>query len=686
MKPFWTFDTVDKRLVDEFAGVFGLEPRLAALLVRRSGGELAAASDFLNPRISRLYNPFLMKNMTEAVRRIDSAVSGSERIGVFADSDIDGLSSYTVLCRLLEKMKHQGQPYLRFTRDDEDYGLSMSIIDEFAERGVTLLITLDSGIRDIDEIGYAREKGIEVIVCDHHEAGDLLPDAVIVNPKQKGCPYPFKDLAGVGVTLKLCQALLYYTLKRYDRPILVVARENDRLCAAVLKNRGVEGCHEFDSPGDLKNFFGDRLREHSIFLYNLGIKELDVPGAEVCELPGLLSALREKSEDRVMTAGGTHTRLFNITPDVYDRVIDYAVELFLEYEYAASPRLREFIDSIIDLVALGTIADIMPLRDENRIIVHCGLRAMKSTGHPGLKMLLQKLRSETSSRAVAWNVAPLLNTPGRFGKTELTALFFLSRNEEKIRGVLEQINALNNERKKTLGRLYELYHNKLHRNGAGGKSNLIFITDELIPEGICGLLANRLTDAFNKPVIAVSLAPGRKIVKGSGRSTGDLNFFSFVAPCAEMFEKLGGHAQAFGFSADVDRLAEIREKIESNLDVRAHDRTGQKIIMDLELPLEDITLDFVEKLSFLEPYGCRNEEPVFLSRDVKPGSFQRFGTDRNHGRYIFDNGNNLEAVGWRMADVMEEKFRKSGTDLVYRVEINRFNGHETPRLVIIDLD
>ncbi|HDP81205.1 MAG TPA: single-stranded-DNA-specific exonuclease RecJ, partial [Spirochaetes bacterium] len=467
MKDRWVVTPADQEKITEFAGRFNVDNRLAALLVQRTGGDPLRAESFLQPDLSALHDPFLMKNMEEAVERIVRAVKGRDKIGVFADSDIDGLSSYTVLWTLLKGMGCP-HPFLRYTRDDEDYGLSCAIIDEFAQKGVGLLITLDTGIRDTDEIKKAREKGMDVIVVDHHEPGEGLPDAIIVNPKQRDCPYPFRNLAGVGVTYKLCRAIQQY-----------------------------------------------------------------------------------------------------------------------------APTYGDSIDSTLDLVALGTIADIMPLEDENRAIVRHGLEKMRSTTHPGLRMLIKKNRLEPGSRAVAWSVAPLLNTPGRFGRTELTERFFLSGDEQELLAVLKEIESLNSERKKNIVELYERFHCKLSNDGTIAGKNFIFIEDEQIPDGLCGLLANRLVDAFNKPVIVVSRADGKEVVKGSGRSDGSINFFSTVEPHGDLFEKLGGHAQAFGFSARVERLDEIKKAIEEGLEGHGGG-PGPEVHIDLEIELSEIRDEFVQ--------------------------------------------------------------------------------------------
>jgi single-stranded-DNA-specific exonuclease len=586
MKQHWKYTRPDPGLVDSFAASFSIDRLLAGLLVTRGLTSVEEARAYLEPPGTVPGEPFSMKGMGDASERILNAVSARETLGIFADSDIDGLTSLVLLVRLLKEVGyHLDPPPLRYPTGEEDYGLTQGAIDGLAAEGVKLLITLDSGIRDVEEIRYAKSKGMDVIVCDHHEQADELPDAIIVNPKQRDCAYPFKELAGVGVAFMLCQA--------------------------VLERHGQRQAWD-----DGRLFPSDRA--------------------------GILN-------------------------------------------------------SLLDLVALGTIADIVPMRGDNRALVKKGLEVLSCTGHAGLKMLKVSLwppgradaenngTQKLTAKQVAWNIAPLLNTPGRYGKSRLTASFFLEKSETELRNVIEEIVQLNKDRRSDLSKLCDAYRAKVQGGKFLAGDSLIFVDEGEIPDGMCGLLASRLADAFGKAVITVSGKERNGLVKGSGRVAGSFNFFERVEPHGSLFARLGGHAQAFGFSAQPGRLPEIRDRIARSLVGYRESAEQRGLHIDAELPFESITADLVQTLARLEPYGHMNEEPLFMTRGLTISDFQRFGGGRVHGKFRFAGRSPVEAVGWNMGAAMQAA--KTGPiDLVYRLEQNEYNGVRSLRMLIVDMD
>lgn len=667
MKPEWSLKDTDDTAAGELSRTLGLTANLAALLVSRGIKSPREAYNFLYHDISMLHSPFLMKGMAEAVSRIRKTVNEKETIGIFSDSDLDGLSSLAVIVNLLRKIMPGDNFIYRFPRDIEQYGLTKLVVDEFADNNVTLIITLDCGIRDVEEIRYAAEKGIDVLVCDHHEADSVLPDAIIINPKQPGCGYPFRELAGVGVAFKLYHGVLLSYLERFNKRFLFVSRHSDTYNFFSIQN-GINGeylsCDTIDSLRDSIDDFD------VIMTYMLTSDDNE-------KLSALCSS---KCID--MTAQINEilsTAQFKIASKVLTSHIDLLHMAFVQLEM--TKRMREYLKDMLSLVTLGSIADIVPLVGENRTMTHIGLQALEKTNHHGLSEIIGS--KPVTSKTVGWQIAPLLNSPGRFGKTELTADFLLHNNIDETMTSLNSIKKLNEERKTVVNDYYTSIIDDIETGSLEVKGNLLFFESDSIPDGLAGLLANRLTDYLDIPVI-VATPINDTCVKGSGRVKGQFNFFSLMEPLTDLFEKIGGHAQAFGFTAQKINLAEIKDKLESSLLNKPQDTAGIEI--DMELRIDSIDIDFIRSLSLLEPYGHQNEAPVFLSHSIQASAVRVFGKNNNHIKIHISGCNGLEAIGWNMSHLAETIVPGKIFDAVYKVDINEYNGTSSPRLMLLDID
>jgi single-stranded-DNA-specific exonuclease len=684
MNATWKIKETDPEVVELLSRLFGLDRRISSILNAKGIEDPKEAQLFLHPRMSTLHSPFYMKGMSEAVERIRGAIDRNERIGIFSDSDIDGLTSLAVLLNLFERL--HVDMYYRYPVDNEDYGLTEEVVREMKEEGLDLLITLDSGIRDISEIDYAGQAGIDVIVCDHHEPGDEIPDAIIVNPKQKGCGYPYRELAGVGVAFKLCHALLISYLVSFNRPFLIVTSDGDGLWVSRIVNGVIKGVQSIGSVDQLSQLCGDLGEDVNVVLSDsdhLCNESLNLPdGCRIYELSELVQPIADALGVRGKATLDKLCDVFSINRDVLDRKIDVLNSIFMEIEFNLSPKIKDFIDSVIGLVAIGTIADIMPVMGENRTIIHNGIQSLQSTSHPGLSSLLRDYNSITS-KSIAWSVAPLLNAPCRFGKTELTAKFFIEKDREVLGEVLNEMLKLNGSRKNLISQIYEGTIRDIENGSIDISGDLLFMRLD-IPEGLSGIIANRLSENLNKPVIVTSTSRENGYAKGSGRAFGGFKFLSVVEPLSHFFVKIGGHEQAFGFIAEIEKLDEIEKQVE-----RAIGDTytvSKEVQIDLEIPVEVIDLNFIKSLSIFEPHGYRNEELIFLSRGIDILDFRRIGKDERHGIFILKRDIPVKAIGWNMADAMHEYYKKKKIDLVYHLELNDFNGKVSPRLVIIDME
>jgi single-stranded-DNA-specific exonuclease len=667
MKPEWSLKDTDDTAAGELSRTFGLTANLAALLVSRGITSPRDAYAFLYHDVALLHSPFLMKGMPEAVERIRKAVAHKETIGIFSDSDLDGLSSLAVIVNLLRKIMPGDNFMYRFPRDIEQYGLTKMVVDEFSDNNVSLIITLDCGIRDVDEITYAVEKGIDVLVCDHHEADSVLPDAIIINPKQPECTYPFRELAGVGVAFKLYHGVLLSFLERFNKQFLFVSRQSDTYNYFSIQN-GVTCEHSTcDTIDSLCSGIYDSDIIITYMLTSDDKEKLSAMCSGKCtdltaQINEILSTPRLEIASKMLTS---HQDLLHMA--------------FVQLEM--TKRMREYLEDMLSLVALGSIADIVPLVGENRTMTHIGLQALEKTNHHGLSEIIGD--KPVTSKTVGWQIAPLLNSPGRFGKTELTADFLLHNNINEAMTSLHSIKKLNEERKTVVTDYYSSIIDDIETGCLVIEGNMLFFESDSIPDGLAGLLANRLTDYLDIPVI-VATPINDTCVKGSGRVKGQFNFFSLMEPLTDLFEKIGGHAQAFGFTAQKNNLAEIKDKLASSLLHKPQENAG--IAIDLELQIDSINTEFISSLSLLEPYGHQNEPPVFLSRSVQAAAVRIFGKNNNHIKISIYGCNGLEAIGWNMSHLADTIVPGATFDAVYKVDINEYNGSSTPRMILLDIE
>ncbi len=665
------------RIISDHATLFGINPIIMGIIHSRGYDTPESIDAFLHGTLADMHSPFLFENMHQAVARIRKAIDVRERIGIFADSDLDGITSLAVLHNLFTRMK--SEPFLRYLKDDEYYGITRTIIDEFKVNGVTLIITVDSGTRDVAEIAYAKSLGIDVIVTDHHEQDKDLPDAILINPKISGSPYPFKNLAGVGVAFKLSHAILMSYLPSFNRLFLIIAGAEGKHTVSFIRNCTIEKIvNELDSAG-LESHIDSADPDDFILVYERDVAERlksEFTGKKIVEYIGFVAGITNNADVDIEDIRKTLT----IKRTVYPDIIDLLNKIFMETQLAGSEKVRDYIESVISLVAIGSIADVISLTGENRVLVRAGIDNLSKTKQQSLSMIMNG--EKVDSRFIGWTIAPLLNTPGRVGKTDLTVKFFIVNDIAKLRGIISEIKELNEERRLFVKQFCARLLENINNGTLDSKGRLIHIKTDHIPEGYAGLIANRIADVTGKPVI-VTVLPGRNgIVKGSGRSRGGAPFFSHFGKYSERFERIGGHENAFGFTIQADSVDEIVSLVEQGMDGGMVAPLASEI--DCELDIACITTRFINDLQMLEPYGNGNTEPAFLSRNIAFESFQQFGN--NHGKYFISEYNPLIAIGWGMGSKMKDLFEAGKPlDVIYRLENNCYNGKITPRMIIVDM-
>ncbi len=676
MKESWVLLNLDSG-IEERDSVPGLSPILLQVMENRGISGIDSMEKFLYPELSPFHSPFLLKGMDQAVERIRLAADRNEKVAIFADSDLDGITSLTIMHDILTKIGLD--VHIRYPNSNESYGLSLKIIDEFLEKGITMAITVDSGIRDVSEIAHAMEGGIDFIVTDHHEPDDILPKAIVINPKQTDCAYPCRDLAGVGVAFKLAKAIMFSYVQSLERNYYLLYWEENSFSMSHIHRGNVDYLENVEKGGIL-DFLHGIPHEDSTIVFCNEYYNLDAIGEKFNNLEVIYFSefIAGVSPGEFSLIDFLNKR--NILFSKNDNPLSLFSRAFLNLQLGSKKKLMEKIDYYSSLATLGTIADMVPLRGENRSIVKHGLKVLnQGGGHGGVGIILGN--KTATARSLSWDVAPMLNAPGRLGQTHATVEFFLEEDEVEIQEIIRDLNRLNRQRRGIVSEALERI-SKQNNNFSDLDDNLFYWHDEEIPEGISGLVANRITDMINKPVIILSNSSAKDCFKGSGRCPDGLNFFKHVEQFSSEFERLGGHSQAFGFTLHNSRVNHVMEKINQSLSGTA---IKKEYIIDHVLDIDQINMKLIDEIMLLEPYGKDNPEPLFCSEKINPQSFSKFGVTQKHGKFLLGRG--IEVIGWNMAEIMEKKYHGDETiDILYKIEKHEYMGFETIRLLLIDID
>ena len=537
-------------------------PYLVSSVLAARGTETAEqAAEALKSEAALTNAPLLMKDMDKAVSRINRALADREKIAVFGDYDVDGITS---TCLLTDYLRSRGATVFMHIprRVEEGYGLGIDAIRLLAGQGVTLIITVDCGITGVDETAFAKELGVDVVITDHHECKDVLPDAIaVVDPHRPDCPYPFKHLAGVGVALKLVLAL------------------------------------------------GGQDREGALF-------------ARYCTL-----------------------------------------------------------------AAIGTIADVMRMEGENRTIVQCGLDSLERTDFVGLHALLREAGlagKPVSSIQIGFVLAPRINAAGRMGRAELAAELLLTDESALAEQLARELCDLNRERQSVEQEIFARAVEQLETLSADERNALVLSSEDW-HQGVVGIVASRLSEKYSCPSFMIHLSGG--MGKGSCRSYGGFNLFSALEACSDLLVGFGGHELAAGFTIEEQNIPAFRKKM--NQYVRAHTGNEQPV-SSLEIDVNItrpalVTLEEVEELSRLEPYGAGNNRPVFCLRGATLESVQSVGQNRHLKVRLQKSRVSFDAIFFSMTEETLGLHAGMRVDAAFYLQINEFRGTRTVQLQLIDL-
>lgn len=699
----WRKSDVDSGDVRSLSTRYEIDLLSASILARRGITEPQDILFFLETDQRYMHNPFHFLEMEEVVDRILRARSEGERVKVFGDRDADGITSTVLIHEALRKLGIETE--WAVPQGDDPYGLTMEAVDEFFSRDGSLFITVDCGISNHREIAHAAELGIDTIVIDHHNPQEELPPAAaIINPKIEDSGYPFRDLAGCGVTAKVVWALSFAETPLYNQTIclLNVRPGNETLILeAVLLTNLVEvdrlsenivpGMVEIDQTR-LAHFLSGR----ELFVYDAPLqlkllKRIFGPDAEIGlvdiapELWRVFPSLRNKSLVRLLASSKSQ----RYAPEVFTE-LEVLIRMFETYVLKSHESLSEGFSELLDLVALGTLADLMPLVDENRILVRLGLERMSRDPRPALRTLIARQGLDGKrivTTDIGWQISPLINATGRLGVPEKAVELFLT-DDEAIRSTLvDEVIDLNKQRKRLGESAWDLVINAARESYQDLDGRIVQVGSSKIHRGITGIIATRLVKFFHVPALVVSLLEDKAV--GSARSVDGINIREFLDGFEDIFLDYGGHDYAAGYSMRVEDYERFRNRLSELAPTVSRPEEGDGVIeIDAELPQKYFTPELADIVERLEPYGEGYPPLVFVSRRVVIEELQIIGKrDPVHLRLLIKSGNHRwPAVFWNAAPRVNVDFGLGDTvDIAFRLGRNYYRHQENLQLTILDI-
>lgn len=705
----WTKKPVTKQQIDPLCSKYNISQILASILVRRNITEGKDILYYLEEDLRFQHNPFDFNNMEDAVERIIQAKEENEKVLIFGDSDVDGVTSTAILYDYLVKLGIDVQ--WRLPLEDDPYGLSEKAVKDFAEQEGTLIITVDCGISNFEEIKLANKLGIDVIVTDHHNPPEELPEAIIIlDPKTSDSGYNFHHISGAAVAYKLVSALRFYETDFYNAEICLfnITEDTENKCYDIdcLKVRNlakVKELHEKIIPGktsiyDLKlPYF---LQGQLIYVWDAPkIKNLlkDIFGSGIefnlndlkTDISRIMPALSGKTSEQLKglsLIGKYIEEECTVINSLYNLYVTYCKKII------ASAKPQQLIDEKKDLqlVALAALADIMPMKDENRIFVKNGISSIKKDRpRPGLSELINKLKiniDAINSTDLSWTLIPALNAAGRMGQSNLSLQLLISQDPKEREILANKIYDLNEARKDSVAQSIYTIHDKAEESLKDYENKLCITVDECIPQGVTGNIATRLMQDFGVPAIAITFS--NDICVGSIRTCRGFIATSFLDSFGDFFINHGGHNCAAGFSFHKDRLSEFISKAKETIHTVELEEEKNDVDVDAELPPEFITPQVFSLLDAFEPFGAENSELIFMTSGFKLCDAMLVGKkEPQHLKLTFDTGKyKIPAMFWSQGDRLKKDIIVGQNyDILYTMSRNYFNGISTNQIIIKEL-
>jgi len=553
----WVFldESISQAQAEAYAELFNIPVIVAKVLLNRGFTDAADAKKFLDKNSDSFYSPNLLRDMDKAVIRINEAIEKKENVVVYGDYDVDGITSTALLVSFLRGQGVDAQAYIP-DRQNEGYGINKAAVKKISDSGATLLISVDTGITAFEETKYAKELGCDVIITDHHECKQELPEAVaVINPKRVDCEYPFKDLAGVGVAFKL-------------------------VCAAS-----------------------------------------------------------EKSE-------------------------------------------RELLDEYADIVALGTIADVVSLKDENRIIAARGIEKLSSNPNTGLAAVISTLglrQKWNNCAVVSYSIAPRLNAAGRMSNAMIAVDLLLTKDPLEAQELAIRLDTDNKNRQNEEKIIFDEAVEMINKIDLADKKVLV-LAKRGWHHGIIGVVASRICEKYNKTCILISIED--EWCKSSGRSVEGLNLFDALGHCADILEKFGGHAYAAGFSIKEEYISELDRRLNEFATSCNCEEKLPQILIDSKITVEDITAANIRKTEVLAPYGAGNKVPIFALMGARIVDVKTL-SDGKHCRLLVESDKRLvEAIAFGAGSMASEYYVGDCVDIAGELNINLYNGQVRLQIIV----
>ena len=705
----WIKSAVTRQQIEPLCTKYGIDKILASILVRRGITDGKDILYYLEDDLRFQHNPYLFTSMEDAVERINQAEEEGEKILIFGDRDVDGITSCTIL---YDYLKARGiDVRVRVPLENDSYGLSIKAIDDFAAEEGTLIITVDCGISNIEEIDYAVSLGMDVIVTDHHNPPEILPKAIVIlDPKEQDSGYPFADISGAAVAYKLVSALRFSHTDFYNSEICIIdleMNENTEVpavkinCVKIKNLVKIKELHETidetKSIYDLKlPYFlqgqviyawdSVRTKKQLSQIFGSGV-EFNIYDLRN-EVAQLLPALAQKTAEQI-TKSSTIAKYNDCEP----QVIDTLFNLYVTYcrkritmtnkNYSANER-RD-----LQLVALAAIADIMPLKNENRIFIRAGIDSIKRDGpRTGLAELFTQLKiypEGLTSTDLSWTVTPALNAAGRLGQANVALELLLSENPKERNQKAVKIFDLNEERKNRVSQAMYQIKEKVNESIAQNDGKLCVIVDSQIHPGITGNIAAKIMQDTNVPTIIVTESDGQ--YKGSMRSCRGVVTTDFLASFGDFFINYGGHNAAAGFSFDLtpEKLNQFYNNIKQILPGINLEEENLDIKIDAEIPPEYLTPETFGIIEKMEPFGAENKELAIVTKNIKicdaivQGKKEPFSL-----KLMFDCGKyKFPGMFFGQAERLKQDIAIGQSyDILYTMVWNYFNGTRTPQFRI----
>ena len=561
MEKRWNILKADPATVAALQEQLKISRILCELLVQRGIVDFDAAKKFFRPQIEHLHSPWLMKDMKKAVERIQTAFEKEEKILVFGDYDVDGTTSVATLYQFLKELSPNIDYYIPH-RYKEGYGISKIGIDFAKENGFDLIISVDCGIKSTELIAYAKELGMDFVICDHHLPDPIIPPAVaILNPKQVDCTYPFKELCGCGVVFKLITAL-----------------------------------------------------------------------AETFQLPS---------------------------------------ESYLQY---------------LDLVMTAIAADIVPVVDENRTLSFFGLQKINDNPCNGLKAILEQSKQSLPIKmsSLVFTVSPRINAAGRMDDAKKAVQLFIEKDLDNARAIASLLQQDNLDRREADSTITEEALEQIENdpNHSQKKSSVVFQAHW--HKGVVGIVASRLIEKHYKPTIV--LTQSGEVIAGSARSVQGFNLYEALHACREHLLGYGGHFAAAGMTLAVDQLEAFKAAFEKSVAERiTEEQLTPEITINSILPLDNISMNFYQIISQMEPFGPDNMRPIFIAHKVHDTGYTKIVKDQHISCSFKQGKNTIRGIGYNMPQHIDVIKSGNPFDIVFQLQLNEWQGTQSVQIQIMDI-